>query len=231
MNPENNLEPVLFLMQNVVDQLAQNELTLTKGFKEILDASIQPKSEQENQLLEKLIVDQTELLNLSKSIQDSTELILHKHDTFLNAFIDFSKIIQDKVEHSKPEQINTVHNKKIIIFGDDATISLRYFITTLTIALVLIFGLKLFFDYQNDQSQFKLERDIYFKTYRYVALTALDLNDSTLVRFIDNSLTGFKKNDSILESRYKALEDTYQKEMKKQTLKKELNELNNDSEN
>jgi hypothetical protein len=231
MNPENNLEPVLHLMQNVVDQLAHNELTLTKGFKEILDAAKQPELEHKNEPIEKLNDIQKELITLIGTLNEMNKHNEQKTNLIMKSLAENAEFVKLKKESNEPTVIHNTTTKKVTVFGEKSALTVRNIFSVVVILTFLIFTTKYLFEFSNKRSQLQQERDVFFKTYRFVALSALELNDTNFVNFITSSMIGFKNNNADLESKYKAMENNYQKEMKKHTLKVELNKIENDSEN
>lgn len=223
MSDEKAIKAITILMQNVVNKLddisknidsQKKDNSIEKSLQKIYEIS---ESENGNIL--------SEISVLKESLKESNDL--NKLETQLtemrqginNFEIDFQKVIE-----SKPENIVT-NNKTIIVFGDDATFSVKTLLFFLTVIVICWSSIKYLPSYFSERSNLKVQKDLYYDYYKFNYYLKFQQEDQKGIEYMERVLEMIQTNDSSFVKKYEELQRSYSNEIKKRELESQLKEL------
>ena len=199
---ENTNTAIFTLMQKVVDKLDAISKDVNKKDQTELGDIIKKTNVQITKLVPEIIKTQSKLLLASSDISEEVSSCLKENKTTstVNNYTEYSLL--GSKSHFKPKSL-------IIMFFSLVTIwcSIKYLPS-----------------YFTEKSSLSKEREEYLVFYNYVYLK--QLNNDKIIN-ANEILKKVQQKDTLFMKEYHSLLSTYQREIRKQELKEELNLLDN----
>ncbi len=159
----------------------------------------------------------------NESILKISERIISHQQIIGNQIKNVKRDLEMKIDSTKPT-INNNEKKEYILFGKDTPFTSKFLLVLIAVIMVLSYSFKYLPNYLHEKSEVKSERDSYKMFYEYVYLDAFSENNKIPYN-LTNLITKIKKKDTVFVKHFNKLHKKYRKEMKKQELIDQLNQL------